>query len=188
MLAGTRSHRSGPSLSPASLLDLPEGTRLVLPSPNGSSISHVLMAAPALVLVGCLRNAAAVAERVAAQVSSLPTAGAAGAAGVAGTAGARVAVVPAGERWADGSLRVAYEDHVGAGAVIARLARRLPGLELSPEARVAAAAFDQREDLSHTPSGRELVERGFAEDVAIASEVDVSGVVPVLRDGSFTPA
>ena len=62
VLAGTRSHTSGPSLSPASLLELAEGTRLVLPSPNGSSISHVLMSSPALVLVGCLRNASAVAQ------------------------------------------------------------------------------------------------------------------------------
>ena len=37
-------------------------------------------------------------------------------------------------------------------------------------------------------SGRELVERGFAEDVAIAAELASSAVVPVLRDGAFTSA
>ncbi|WP_460459442.1 2-phosphosulfolactate phosphatase [Angustibacter peucedani] len=179
LLAGTRSHTGGPSLSPKSLLDLPEGTRLVLPSPNGSSISHVLMASPALVLVGCLRNATAAAGRVAAQSKQLLDERGEGAV-------VRVAVVPAGERWADGSLRVAYEDHVGAGAVVSRLLGLLPDVELSPEARVAAAAFERREPLADVPSGRELVERGFADDVVLAEQVDASDVVPVLRDGSFS--
>lgn len=181
VLAGTRSHTSGPSLSPASLQDLAEGVRLVLPSPNGSSIAHVLMASPALVLVGCLRNAAAVAERVAEQVRTLQTERADG-------PGVLVAVVPAGERWADGSLRVAYEDQVGAGAVVARLAAALPAMEISAEAAVAALAFAHPHPLVDTPSGRELIERGFAEDVEIAAALDVSRTVPVLRDGSFTAA
>jgi 2-phosphosulfolactate phosphatase len=179
VLAGTRSHTSGPSLSPASLLDLPEGTRLVLPSPNGSSISHVLMSSPALVLVGCLRNASAVAGRVAHELRERSQ---------AGSGPVRGAVVPAGERWGDGSLRVAYEDHVGAGAVIARLRTAAPGIELSPEAAVAALAFEHLQPLAGTPSGRELIERGFAQDVEIAGQLDASDVVPVLRQGSFTPA
>jgi len=37
-------------------------------------------------------------------------------------------------------------------------------------------------------SGAELVERGFAEDVQIASEVDSSSVVPVLVEGRFVAA
>jgi 2-phosphosulfolactate phosphatase len=179
VLAGTRSHTSGPSLSPASLLDLPDGVRLVLPSPNGSSVAHLLMASRALVLVGCLRNAAAVAARVVELVEQLREQRGPG-------APTRVAVVPAGERWGDGSLRVAYEDHVGAGAVVTRLAALLDDVALSPEARVAALAFEHLEGLAGTPSGRELVERGFAEDVAIAEQVDASSVVPVLREGSFT--
>jgi 2-phosphosulfolactate phosphatase len=181
VLAGTRSHTSGPSLSPASLLDLPEGTRLVLPSPNGSSIAHVLMSSPALVLVGCLRNAGAVAARVAQQVRTLAEQPGAGDVPV------RVAVVPAGERWGDGSVRVAYEDHIGAGAVVAGLRRALPAVQVSPEAAVAAMAFEHRQPLAATPSGRELIERGFARDVEIAAELDSSQVVPVLKQGSFTP-
>lgn len=187
VLAGTRSHTSGPSLSPASLLDLAPGTRLVLPSPNGSSIAHVLMSSPALVLIGCLRNASAVAARVAQQVRELLHG-----AGQDGSgqdrAPVRVAVVPAGERWGDGSLRVAYEDHVGAGAVVAGLRRVLPGIQVSAEAAVAAQAFEHLMPLAGTPSGRELIERGFAQDVEIAGEVDASQVVPVLKQGSFTPA
>ncbi|GMA86262.1 hypothetical protein GCM10025868_15120 [Angustibacter aerolatus] len=123
VLAGTRSHTSGPSLSPTSLLDLPEGSRLVLPSPNGSSITHALMNAKVAVVAGGLRNAAAVARYV------------------RDVGAERVAVVPAGERWPDHSLRFAYEDLVGAGAVVRRLTETVPGLFRSPEAEAAALAF-----------------------------------------------
>ena len=42
------------SLSPASLLSIGQGTRLVLPSPNGSSLSLATALTPTL--TGCLRN------------------------------------------------------------------------------------------------------------------------------------
>lgn len=174
VLAGTRAHGSGPSLSPASLVDLEQGTRLVLPSPNGSTISNALMQARGTVLLGCLRNARAVAAHCAEVLAE--------------GGGSRIAVVAAGERWGDGSLRPAYEDLVGAGAVIDRLAALVPGLVLSPDADAAAVAFRHRRDLADTPSGLELVERDFAADVEVASHVDASDAVPVLRDGSFTPA
>ncbi len=49
-----------PSLSPASLLDVADGLKLVLPSPNGARLSLAGGALP--VLAGSLRNAGAVAE------------------------------------------------------------------------------------------------------------------------------
>jgi 2-phosphosulfolactate phosphatase len=168
VLAGTRSHRGGPSLSPTSLLDLPEGSRLVLPSPNGSSITQALMKARCRVVVGCLRNATAVARYVSGE--------------------RRIVLVPAGERWGDGSLRFAYEDLVGAGAVAARLKQLVPGLVLSPEAQAAALAFADLQPLVLSPSGAELVEREFAADVELASQVDSSSVVPVLTDGRLAAA
>jgi len=85
-----------------------------------------------------------------------------------------VAVVPAGERWdTDGSLRPGLEDLWGAGAVLAAL-EDLGGTGLSVEARAAAAAFRAAcptlaASLAECSSGRELVEAGFREDVAVAA-------------------
>ena len=107
---------SGFSLSPASLRSIPAGCRLVLPTPNGGALS--LAAAGAVTFTACLRNARAVA-RAARQL------------------GDTFAVIPAGERWSDGSLRPAVEDWIGAGAVLAQL----PG-QPSPEAALAIAAFE----------------------------------------------
>jgi 2-phosphosulfolactate phosphatase len=120
------------------------------------------------VVAGCLRNAAAVSKYL--------------------DGFERVALVPAGEQWGDGSLRPAYEDLVGAGAIIDRLTGRDPGLVLTPEAEVAALAFRALRPLELCPSGAELVERGFAADVRLASEIDASDVVPALVEGRFVPA
>ena len=165
VLAGTRSSHEGLTLSPASLLGVDRDTRLILPSPNGSSIAFAAVNAEVPVVVGCLRNAKAVA--LALQEVD------------------RVAIVPAGESWSDGSLRPAYEDLVGAGAVIDRLVAANPELDLTPESEVAAMAFRALRPLESCVSGIELVERGFAEDVAIAAEVDSSNVVPRLVEGRF---
>jgi len=35
------------------------------------------------------------------------------------------------------------------------------------------------------PSGQELIERGFPQDVEVAGEVNVSSCVPVLREGDY---
>ncbi len=157
----------GPSLSPASLRQLAAGTRLLLPSPNGSALSA--MVSRATTFAGCLRNATAVAA--AAQAASR-----------------RIAVVAAGEHWPGGSLRPAIEDLLGAGALIARLDGRL-----SADARVAQAAYEEfRSELADTlrgsRSGQELIGRGFAEDVELASQEDCSTAVPALRDGSYRNA
>jgi 2-phosphosulfolactate phosphatase len=165
VLAGTRSSHEGLTLSPASLLGVDRDTRLILPSPNGSSIAFAAVNAEVPVVAGCLRNAKAVA--LALQEVE------------------RVAIVPAGESWSDGSLRPAYEDLVGAGAVIDRLVAANPQLKLTPESEVAAMAFRAMRPLESCVSGLELVERGFAEDVAIAAEVDSSDVVPRLVEGRF---
>ncbi len=167
-LAGNRSSHEGLTLSPASLLAADHETRLVLPSPNGSSIAFAAVNGSVPVVAGCLRNARAVARYV--------------------ERFERIALVPAGERWGDGSLRPAYEDWVGAGAIADRLVGRNPALQLSPEAEAAALAFRSLRPLQSCPSGVELVDRGYAEDVRLASEVDVSDTVPALVEGRFVSA
>lgn len=85
-LAGARG-RGGFSLSPASFLDAAPGLRCVLPSPNGATLAIDAAARSGVVLAGCLRNASAVAE-------------------TARRLGGTFNICPAGERWADGSMRV----------------------------------------------------------------------------------
>lgn len=115
------------SLSPAALLGGPSVPRLVLPSPNGSTITANLDESGARVVVGCLRNSAAVAEVIAARLEQ----------------GDSVAVVAAGERWRDDdSLRPALEDHLGAGAVLSALVGLGYRDSMSPEASAAADLFD----------------------------------------------
>jgi 2-phosphosulfolactate phosphatase len=59
------------SLSPASLARIAAGTRLVLPSPNGSTISAA--ARSVSVLAGCLRNARAVAKKAIQAAHAVPS-------------------------------------------------------------------------------------------------------------------
>jgi 2-phosphosulfolactate phosphatase len=63
----------------------------------------------------------------------------------------------------------------------------------SPEAQAARAAFVAArprlaEVLADTASGRELRRRGRHDDVAMAAQLDVAGVVPLLRDGELVDA
>ena len=101
-------------------------------------------------------------------------------------------VVPAGERWPDGSLRPALEDLLGAGAVVAAAAAAAPELALSPEARGRArhlrGTHDPADAVRACASGQELVLGGFAADVEVAVELDAGAVVPVLTAGAFRPA
>ena len=165
------------SLSPDSVRAAHDLHRLVLPSPNGSTISAGLVRdVPAVVAVS-LRNRRAAASWLLERRAENPR--------------LRVAVVCSGERWPDGSLRPAVEDQWGAGALIASL---VDGgwPDVAPEAVAAAATFgaagDLRTALHGCASGRELVDADFAEDVEVAAELDESPSVPVLRDGAFVPA
>ena len=152
------------TLSPASLRSIPAGTVIVLPSPNGSTLALSTGGVPAF--TACLRNAPAVARQAMA-------------------CGPRIAVIPAGERWNDGSLRPCLEDLIGACAVLAEL----PGT-LSPEAESAVATFSHfRRNLAETLLGcgscKELVQRGFALDVDLAADYAVSSIAPRLVNDRF---
>jgi 2-phosphosulfolactate phosphatase len=152
------------SLSPQSLNHISQGTRLVLPSPNGSTLS--LMTGNTPTLAGCLRNCRAVAQ-------------------AALSYGHRIAVIPAGEKWHDGSLRPAVEDWIGAGAILSHLKGHG-----SPEAASAISAYHQAVPnlnllLRQCSSGKELISKGFQSDVDLASELNVNEGVPKLHDRAY---
>ena len=150
----------GYSLAPSSLVNIPPGTSLVLPSPNGSTLSLSTGNVPTF--AGCLRNASALANKVQQY-------------------GTGISIIPAGERWKEQqTLRPAIEDLIGAGAII----HALKGSR-SPETESAAAVFSKLKGklesiLKESSSGRELIGRGFERDVQLAAVLDVSNSVPML--------
>lgn len=180
-LAGRRED-GGPSLSPTDLLTLEPGARVVLPSPNGAALACAALECGARrVVAGSLRNATATAA------FALRTIGPRGS----------VAVIAAGERWdsADGPLRPAVEDLLGAGAILAGLdpSGAVATPCCSPEARAARAAFlDARprlyDHLRRSTSGLDLTARGWDDDVATSAALDVTNVVAELVDCAFVRA
>ncbi len=159
------------SLSPATFRSALGVRKVVLPSPNGSTICARLADAGVEVVVAGLRNRRAVASWLADR-------------------GGSVLMVPAGERWPDDSLRPAIEDLWGAGGVVAALVD-LGVAGVSDEAQAAAAAYRLVESrlaqaLAACASGQELIDRGYASDVTIAAELDASQAVPRLVDGVLT--
>lgn len=159
-----RTSNNGYSLSPTSVTQIQKGTKLVLPSPNGSYLTLLTNKTPTL--TGCLRNSFAVAK-------------------FAQRYGSKIAVIPAGERWEDGSLRPAFEDLIGAGAILSYL-----NGSLSPEAQAAVAVFhtfkkDSLAYLKKCSSGKELIARGFEFDVELAGTINVSNCVPLFTDNAY---
>ena len=163
-LATNRTSTTAYSLSPQSLTNISTRTKVVLPSPNGSSLT--LLTGNTLTLAGCLRNCEAVAR-------------------FSQNYGSKIAVIPAGEKWENGSLRFALEDLVGAGAILSYLSG-----SLSPEAETAVAVFNNfKNDLLNTlkkcSSGKELIARGFESDVELAAMINISDCVPVFNENAY---
>lgn len=149
------------SLSPSSLKKISEGTRIVLPSPNGSELS--LCSLSKVTLCACFRNYRLVAE-------------------YANSISENIVVIPAGEKWPNGTIRFAIEDYLGTGALLSVLK-----VELSAEANAAKKLFESlKPDFKHlisgSLSGRELIEKGFPEDVDLALELNAGKSVPVLKN------
>ena len=76
---------------------------------------------------------------------------------------------------------------MGAGAIISNLDGRK-----SPEAETAVAGFRSaqaglQDILSRCGSGKELIGRGFIEDVQLAGQLNVSSAAPLLVDGAYRP-
>ncbi|MFA4133023.1 MULTISPECIES: 2-phosphosulfolactate phosphatase [unclassified Brevibacillus] len=162
LLAGKRGEPI--SLSPACLKTVPMRSRIVLPSPNGSTCTVLAKKTGAKVIAACLRNAPSVARYIQQQNGT-------------------VTVIACGERWGNGALRPAIEDMIAAGALL----HELEGHRLSPEAEIAVAAFRATQDhlpayLKTCASGQELISMGYPEDVELAAQWNQSGAVPVLND------
>ena len=83
--------------------------------------------------------------------------------------GDKIAVIPAGEKWEDNTLRPALEDLIGAGAILSYLTG-----SLSPEAETAVAVCnsvknDYLDVIKKGSSGEELIEKSVASDVVLAA-------------------
>jgi 2-phosphosulfolactate phosphatase len=165
------------SLPPNTIRRTAAPRRLVLPSPNGSTISFELGTGTGVCVGASLRNATAVADWIARHCTSTSV----------------VSVIAAGEKWPGGELRPAIEDLWGAGAVLSALTAIGRGADASPEALAAMTAWRGVADtlpqsLAACASGRELRASGYPQDVVIAAEVDRSTAVPVLEDRVFRAA
>lgn len=73
--------------------------------------------------------------------------------------------------------RVAIEDVIGAGAVLAALSRKLPTVPASDAARVALHLFESAKNdlpraLAEGDGGRNVIAAGLREDIAFAASVD----------------
>jgi 2-phosphosulfolactate phosphatase len=166
-LASSRLAAAEFTLSPTTLTQLRAGDRLVLPSPNGSQLCTLVNERP--IVAGCIRNASAVARYL-------------------NSISGRKLILAAGELWPSTSqLRPALEDLLGAAAII----HALSGSK-SPEAKAAENSWigmqnDVGNILRECASGRELIERGYGNDVDLASALDSSAGVPLLSpEGYFT--
>lgn len=130
------------------------------------------------VVVGGLRNAAAVAAHVLE---------------VQRTRGERTSISIVAAGYPDGAdaegLRFAVDDLLGAGAVVAALGDL--GIDhASPDAAVAGEGFRAlggavRHLLTASGTGRRLAADGRRDEVLAAAARDAASVVPVLRDGVF---
>ena len=102
------------------------------------------------------------------------------------SAAPRIAVIACGERWPSGDLRPSLEDHIGAGAILAHLDGNA-----SPEGAAAVSVFEAArsrlpETMRACVSGKELIDWGFEDDVAVAAELNRDEVAPRLRDGVYS--
>ena len=122
------------SLSPLTYLDLEPQTRIALASPNGATCIRYAHRVPILI-VGALLNAQSVAHALSHILRTTDDA---------------ITLLACGERYvdpdADGPLRHALEDDLGAGAIASYLS-----CEKSPEVRACEGAF--------LPPARRLVDR-----------------------------
>jgi 2-phosphosulfolactate phosphatase len=163
------------SLSPLDYLNPREPEEVILVSPNGAALATSLPpGTPGF--IACLLNARA-AGRLLGELCRYR--------------GTGIVLVPAGEAVEDQEAdlehrRFAVEDYLGCGAV-------LGGLEVELDAEAAAcreAFFAAKPGLAgmirDSPSGRYLVDRGYAADLSHCVQLSIYEVLPVIRDGKIS--
>ena len=106
-------------------------------------------------------------------------------ASVAKQYGNKISIIAAGEQWPDKSLRVAFEDLIGVGAILSYLSG-----SLSPESKSGLTVYEAYKstlfaEIQNCSSGKELIARGFEKDILLASALNASDNVPVLKDHYF---
>ncbi|WP_203581774.1 2-phosphosulfolactate phosphatase [Microbacterium hibisci] len=146
---------------------------------NGAAVAAAAQESGGVVLLGCLRNAAAVARAVVAIQHER-------------AARTSISLIAAGElagREPGAPLRFAVEDLLGVGAIVDALGD-LGVDHTSPEAAAACESFRGlrgavRHLLTASGSGQELLDRDARDEVLNAAAADAASVVPVLRDGVF---
>lgn len=165
-----------PSLSPASFNNSHSGKKYVLSSKNGALCTWLATDTEHL-FIGCFNNATAVANVVN---------------DIRKKTNKNVTIIACGEKWENNglgtsdSLRPCIEDFLAAGSILSKLEGKK-----SPEAEVSSITFlnSQHKILSlieNSGSGQELVQRGFKEDVVIASNINSDNVVPIICDKCVT--
>ncbi len=153
---------SGITLSPSSMQFLDPNQKILLPSPNGSTLIDIASHFGKPIFAGCLRNARILSE-VLNSKNFFP-----------------ILFVAAGERYPNKTLRPSIEDYWGVGSILATLLG-----EKTIEAEYAiqsfiAASNNIKNNLINCESGRELVLLGFKHDVELAAEHNFSKKVSVL--------
>ncbi|WNB92857.1 2-phosphosulfolactate phosphatase [Bacillus sp. NEB1478] len=162
------------SLSPVSFSSADSGKSFVLCSLNGAACVEAAKKVPAL-LIGSLLNAEAAAHA---------------AMNVRAVTKRNITIIACGERWENPSdheneLRPGIEDYLGAGAILSSLTGTF-----SPEAQICQKTFQAVNDdltalIKDCGSGRELIERGFSEDVSFCTRFNISSTVPLLSNNHF---
>ena len=163
------------------------GRGMILCTTNGTAVVSRLRHADHL-LIGCLRNAQAVAE-AAVRLAGASGAGSTGSTDDAGDSvatGGGVQVVCAGRNG-----RFVIDDAVAAGVIVEQLleAAAAAGREARPTDAASAAVRLRRSfpsllaAMTESDGGTTLVEIGAPEDIAFCAEEDLSRTVPALVPG-----
>jgi len=149
--------------SPREYLQLPEAKPIVFTTTNGTRALQ-RVASSKQILIASMANGSAVAERLLASASDVLLV-------CSGTLG-----------------KIAAEDVLCAGLIIAEVEKRAPVVQLTDGARIALASYRQaacnlEQFFLQTTSGQGLSQLGLKEDVLHAARSNYSSLVPSYADG-----